>query len=132
VDFGGLEGDLIFSTTYVTVSGFQTRDSKISYETTVDTHHTNKHNTCAMSLRERREGGVAHTIQPVLLSQKQKQKTRESKIPQALQFPLVVLLSFTSSSLLSSLVPTFGNESLRRVTKTPDGWELGFLLGWRV
>lgn len=86
-----------------------------------------------MSLRVRREGGLSHTSQPVLVTQKQSHKARVSKIPQPLQFPLVVLLSFTTSSLLSSLlVPFFGNESLRRVTKTPSGWELGALLVWRI
>jgi len=85
-----------------------------------------------MSLRVRKDGAVVPAGQSALVAQSQKPKSRASKIPQPLQFPLVVLLSFTTSSLLSSLVPTLGNESLRRVTKTPNGYELAVLLGWRV
>ena len=88
---------------------------------------------CAMSLRAQKEGGIAHAGQPIAITPKQSYKTRASKIPQPLQFPLVVLLSLTTSSLLSSLlVPFLGNESMRRVAKTPNGLELSVLLGWRM
>lgn len=125
-------GHSIFSTMYVTVlvRKLATHDKQTGQAP--QPPHSNKHNICAMSLRVQREGRVAHTSQPVPIIPVHKQKIRVSKIPKSLQFPLVVLLSFTTSSLLSSLVPTLGNESLRRVTKTPNGWELGALLGWRV
>ncbi|KAG9241899.1 hypothetical protein BJ878DRAFT_544778 [Calycina marina] len=87
-----------------------------------------------MSLRVRRDSVVSTSAgEPILVAQSfTKKLSKKSKIPKPLQFPLVVLLSFTVSSLLGTLVPVAGNESLRRVTKTPDAVGLAVLLGWRV
>ncbi|KAM3068738.1 hypothetical protein ACMFMG_010914 [Clarireedia jacksonii] len=63
-------------------------------------------------------------------------KMRVSKLPSSLRFPLVVVLSLTSSSLAYSLCAQWmpeGREELGRVARRLDGWdELGGLLGWRA
>lgn len=55
-----------------------------------------------------------------------------SKLPALLRFPLVVLLSLTSSSLLYSFASEYTSEDLANVSRTLDKWwEVGALVGWR-
>jgi len=56
-----------------------------------------------------------------------------SKIPAPLRFPLLVLISLTSSSLLYSLASEYTAGDLSSVSKSLNGWwEITGLLGWKA
>lgn len=58
---------------------------------------------------------------------------RPSKIPSFLQFPLLVTLSLTLSSLLYSFAADYTSGDLARVSRTLNQWwEVGALVGWRT
>jgi hypothetical protein len=58
---------------------------------------------------------------------------RESQIPSALRFPLVVILSFTLSSLLFSIVAEVTAGDLAAISKHTESWvEITGLLAWKV
>jgi hypothetical protein len=58
---------------------------------------------------------------------------RRSRLPAALRFPLVVLLSFTLSSLLFSIVAEVTAGDLAAISKHTESWvEIAGLLGWKV
>lgn len=56
-----------------------------------------------------------------------------SKLPAAAQFPLVIILSFSISSLGYILLNKLSGGELSDVGKTLDTWsEVGVLAGWRM
>jgi hypothetical protein len=56
-----------------------------------------------------------------------------SKIPPALRFPLVTLLSLVISSLLYSFTASFVANDLASVSRSLDQWwEVGALVGFRA
>jgi len=56
-----------------------------------------------------------------------------SKIPNTLRFPLLVLISLTSSSVLYSLSSAITAGDLSSVSKSlNDWWEITGLLGWKT
>ena len=58
---------------------------------------------------------------------------RKSKIASGLRFPLVVILSFTFSSLLFSIVAEVSAGDLAAISKHTESWvEITGLLGWKV
>lgn len=58
---------------------------------------------------------------------------RKSQISSALRFPLVVILSFTLSSLLFSIVAEVTAGDLAAISKHTESWvEITGLLGWKV
>jgi hypothetical protein len=58
---------------------------------------------------------------------------RKSQIPSALRFPLVVILSFSLSSLLFSLVAEMTAGDLAAISKHTESWvEIAGLLSWKV
>jgi hypothetical protein len=58
---------------------------------------------------------------------------RKSQIPAALRFPLVVILSFTLSSVLFSIVAEVTAGDLAAISKHTESWvEIMGLLGWKV
>ena len=58
---------------------------------------------------------------------------RASKLPRAVQFPLVVVLSLASSALLYSLAAEYTAGELATVSRSlNEWWEVGALLGWRT
>jgi len=57
----------------------------------------------------------------------------KSRIPSALRFPLVVISSFTLSSLLFSIVAEVTAGDLAAISKHTESWvEITGLLGWKV
>jgi hypothetical protein len=59
--------------------------------------------------------------------------SRTSKLPAFLQFPLLVLLSLTLSSLLYSFIAEYTAGDLASVSRNLDQyWEGGVLVGWRA
>ena len=55
------------------------------------------------------------------------------KIPAPLRFPLLVLMSFTSSASLYSLASKITAGDLSSVSKSVNGWwEITGLLGWKA
>ncbi len=58
---------------------------------------------------------------------------RKSQLPAALRFPLVVILSFTLSSVLFSIVAEITAGDLAAISKHTESWaEITGLLGWKV
>ncbi len=58
---------------------------------------------------------------------------RKSQFSAALRFPLVVILSFTLSSVLFSLVAEVSAGDLAAISKHTESWvEIIGLLGWKV
>ena len=58
---------------------------------------------------------------------------RASKLPAFLRFPLLVLLSFTLSSLLYSFAAEYMEGDLASVSRRLDmWWEVGAMVGWRT
>ena len=58
---------------------------------------------------------------------------RKSQIPAALRFPLVVVSSFTLSSVLFSIVAEVTAGDLAAISKHTESWvEISGLLGWKV
>jgi hypothetical protein len=58
---------------------------------------------------------------------------RASKLPRALQFPLVVILSLVSSALAYSFAAEYTAGELATVSRRLDAWwEVAALLGWRM
>jgi hypothetical protein len=58
---------------------------------------------------------------------------RKSQIPASLRFPLVVILSFTLSSVLFSIVAEVTAGDLAAISKHTESWaEISGLLGWKV
>jgi hypothetical protein len=58
---------------------------------------------------------------------------RASKLPAPLQFPLVVVLSLSSSALLYSFASEYIDGELATVSRSLNQWwEIGALLGWKT
>lgn len=58
---------------------------------------------------------------------------RKSQIPKSLQFPLVVVLSFSLSSLLYSLVAEVGAGDLAAISIHTESWlDVAGLLAWKT
>lgn len=58
---------------------------------------------------------------------------RRSQIPPGLRLPLVVILSFSLSSLLFSIVAQITAGDLAAISKHTESWvEITGLLGWKV
>ena len=56
-----------------------------------------------------------------------------SQIPVSLQFPLVVVLSFSLSTLLYSLIAEIGTGELASISKHLESWlDAAGLLGWKA
>jgi hypothetical protein len=56
-----------------------------------------------------------------------------SKLPRPIQFPLVVILSLSSSALLYSLAAEYTAGELAAVSRSlNEWWEIGVLVGWRT
>jgi len=56
-----------------------------------------------------------------------------SKLPAAIQFPLLTLISFSISSLLFSFLNEWTGSELANVAKSLDTWtEVGILASWRM
>jgi hypothetical protein len=58
---------------------------------------------------------------------------RASKLPRPIQFPLVVILSLSSSALLYSFAAEYTSGELATISRILDKWwEVGALVGWRT
>lgn len=58
---------------------------------------------------------------------------RASKLPHPIQFPLVVILSLSSSALLYSFAAEYTAGELSKVSRSlNEWWEVGALVGWRT
>jgi hypothetical protein len=58
---------------------------------------------------------------------------QRSTLPSILQFPLVLLLSLTLSSLLYTFISDYTSGDLASVSRTLEAWwEVGALVGWRT
>jgi hypothetical protein len=58
---------------------------------------------------------------------------RKSQIPVTLQFPLVVVLSFSLSTLLYSLIAEIGTGELASISKHSESWlDAAGLLAWKA
>jgi hypothetical protein len=58
---------------------------------------------------------------------------RASKLPRLIQFPLVVILSLSSSALLYSLSAEYTAGELAAVSRSlNEWWEVGALVGWKT
>jgi len=58
---------------------------------------------------------------------------RASKLPRPLQFPLVVILSLSSSALLYSFAAEYTAGELAVVSRSLNNWwEVGLLVAWRT
>lgn len=61
------------------------------------------------------------------------QPQKASRLPPALRFPLVVVLSFSLSSLGYSFLREWTDGELAKVARPLDGWaEIAVLAGWRM
>jgi hypothetical protein len=58
---------------------------------------------------------------------------RASKLPRPIQFPLVVILSLSSSALLYSFTADYTAGELATISRSlNERWEVGALVGWRT
>ena len=58
---------------------------------------------------------------------------RASKLPPPIQFPLVVILSLSSSALLYSFAAEYTAGELATISRSLiEWWEVGALVGWRT
>jgi hypothetical protein len=58
---------------------------------------------------------------------------RASKLPPPIQFPLVIILSLSSSALLYSFAAEYTAGELATISRSLiEGWEVGALVGWRT
>lgn len=58
---------------------------------------------------------------------------RASKLPRPIQFPLVVILSLSSSALLYSFAVEYSATELAATSRSlNEWWEVGALIGWRT
>lgn len=58
---------------------------------------------------------------------------RASKLPRPIQFPLVVILSLSSSALLYSFAAEYTAGELATISRSlNEWWEVGALVGWRT
>ncbi len=58
---------------------------------------------------------------------------RASKLPRRIQFPLVVLLSLSTSALFYSFAAKYTAGELATVSRSlNEWWEVGALVGWRA
>jgi hypothetical protein len=58
---------------------------------------------------------------------------RASKLPRPIQFPLVVILSLSSSALLYSFTAEYTAGELATISRSlNEWWEVGALVGWRT
>jgi hypothetical protein len=56
-----------------------------------------------------------------------------TKLPHPIRFPLIVILSLASSSLLYSFAAEYTAGDLASVSRSlNEWWEVGALLGWRT
>lgn len=56
-----------------------------------------------------------------------------TRLPAAIRFPLVCVLSFTLSTLLHSLTSNFSGFQLATASKDlTDSWHIGLFLGWKI
>jgi hypothetical protein len=56
-----------------------------------------------------------------------------SKLPRPIQFPLVVILSLSSSALLYSFAAEYTAGELATVSRSlNEWWQVGALVGWRT
>jgi hypothetical protein len=56
-----------------------------------------------------------------------------SKLPRPIQFPLVIILSLSSSALLYSFTAEYTAGELATISRSlNEWWEVGALVGWRT
>lgn len=106
----------------------QLLDEEFSTTTSADTYYTQ--NCGEKDLRLAGNSQAAKTM----LRDSGFSQLKESKVPDVLRFPLVVILSLVGSSLAYSLSAAYlDGEDMGRVSRRLEGWdEVGALFGWRT